>query len=44
VVGPYFEQVVGAARSGLFDTIGHLDNVKRYLHPFIQASDLAARP
>ncbi len=43
VVGPYFEQVVGAARSGLFDTIGHLDNVKRYLHPFIQASELAAR-
>ncbi len=44
VVGPYFEQIVGAARSGLFDTIGHLDNVKRYLHPFVQASDLAARP
>ena len=44
VVGPYFEQIVGAARSGLFDTIGHLDNVKRYLHPFVQASDLEARP
>jgi histidinol-phosphatase (PHP family) len=44
VVGPYFEQIVGAARSGLFDTIGHLDNVKRYLQPFIQPSELALRP
>ena len=30
---PYFTEVVAAARSGLFDTIGHLDVVKRYLHP-----------
>ena len=44
VVAPYFEQIVGAARSGLFDTIGHLDNVKRYLQPFIQPSELALRP
>ena len=35
---------MGAARSGLFDTIGHLDNVKRYLQPFIQPSELALRP
>jgi len=44
IVAPYFEQVVGAARSGLFDTIGHLDNVKRYLAPEIGAAELAARP
>jgi len=44
VLAPYFEQIVGAARSGLFDTIGHLDNVKRYLQPFIQPSALAMRP
>ena len=26
-----------AARSGLFDTIGHVDDVKRYLHPHVIA-------
>lgn len=44
IVGPYFEQVVAAARSGLFDTIGHLDVVKRYLHPYVTPAQLAARP
>jgi histidinol-phosphatase (PHP family) len=44
VVGPYFEQVAAAARSGLFDTIGHLDVVKRYLYPHLAPRDLAARP
>lgn len=44
VVGPYFEEVVAAARSGLFDTIGHLDVVKRYVHPAVMPADLAARP
>ncbi len=44
VVGPYFEEIVAAARSGLFDTIGHLDVVKRYLYPLIRPEDLAARP
>jgi histidinol-phosphatase (PHP family) len=43
-VEPYVEQVVSAARSGLFDTIGHLDVVKRYLYPFATPADLAARP
>lgn len=42
VVGPYFEQIVAAARSGIFDTIGHLDVVKRYLHPYVLPEDLAA--
>jgi histidinol-phosphatase (PHP family) len=44
VVEPYFSQVVAAARSGLFDTIGHLDVVKRYLHPHVLPDQLAARP
>ena len=43
-VAPYVDQVVGAARSGLFDTIGHLDVVKRYLFPFATPADLAGRP
>jgi len=44
VVAPYYAEIIAAARSGLFDTIGHLDVVKRYLHPFITAADLAAAP
>jgi histidinol-phosphatase (PHP family) len=33
----YFEEVERAIRSGLFDTIGHLDFVKRYIHPYLGA-------
>ena len=44
ILEPYYAEVIAAARSGLFDTIGHLDVVKRYLHPFVTASDLAERP
>ena len=44
IVAPYYEEVIAAARSGLFDTIGHLDVVKRYLHPYVTAADLATRP
>jgi histidinol-phosphatase (PHP family) len=44
IVGPYYDQVVAAARSGLFDTLGHLDVVKRYLFPHVTPVDLAARP
>jgi histidinol-phosphatase (PHP family) len=44
IVAPYFDDVVGAARSGLFDTIGHLDFVKRYLVPHVLPTDLAAAP
>jgi len=44
VVGPYFSEVIAAARSGLFDTIGHFDVVKRYLHPHVTPGDLAAAP
>jgi len=44
VVGPYFDEVIGAARSGLFDTIGHMDFVKRYLVPHVMPADLATAP
>jgi histidinol-phosphatase (PHP family) len=44
IVGPYYAQVVAAARSGLFDTLGHLDVVTRYLHPHLAPGALAARP
>jgi histidinol-phosphatase (PHP family) len=44
VVAPYFNEVRDGARSGLFDTLGHIDFVKRYLHPHFQAADFAAAP
>ena len=44
IVAPYFDEIVGAAQSGLFDTIGHLDFVKRYLVPHVMPADLAAAP
>ena len=43
IVAPYYAEIIAAARSGLFDTIGHLDVVKRYLHPHVTAEQLAAR-
>ena len=33
IVAPSFDEVEAAARSGLFDAIGHIDGVKRYLLP-----------
>ena len=44
ILGPYVETVVRSARSGLFDTIGHLDYVKRWLHPHVTPGQLAAAP
>jgi histidinol-phosphatase (PHP family) len=44
IVAPYFDEVGRAIHSELFDTIGHLDFVKRYLHPHVTAADLAAAP
>ncbi|MGZ8438823.1 MAG: histidinol-phosphatase HisJ family protein [Candidatus Limnocylindrales bacterium] len=44
IVEPSFKEVEAAARSGLFDTLGHLDVVKRYLHPHVSTSALAAAP
>ena len=44
VVAPYFGEVAAAIRSGLFDTLGHLDMVKRYLIRWFPAADYAAIP
>jgi histidinol-phosphatase (PHP family) len=44
IVAPYFRSVAAAARSGLFDALGHLDFVKRYLVPHVQPAQLAAAP
>jgi histidinol-phosphatase (PHP family) len=44
IVAPYFDEVLRAIRSGLFDTIGHLDFVKRYLVPHVAPAQLAAAP
>ena len=44
VVAPSFDEVLGAARSGLFDAVGHIDVVKRYLHPYLLPTDLAKAP
>jgi histidinol-phosphatase (PHP family) len=44
IVAPYFDEVARAIRSGLFDTIGHLDFVKRYLAPHVTPAQLAAAP
>lgn len=44
ILRPYFEQVAAAARSGLFDSIGHFDVVKRYLYPHVTPADLAGAP
>jgi histidinol-phosphatase (PHP family) len=44
ILEPYYAEVIAAARTGLFDTIGHLDVVRRYLHPYLTFEDLAQRP
>ena len=41
---PYFAEVAAAIRSGLFDTLGHLDMIKRWLVPWFSAADCAAMP
>jgi histidinol-phosphatase (PHP family) len=44
IVEPYVTEVTSAARSGLFDTLGHLDVVKRYLLPHVTPGRLATAP
>lgn len=44
VVAPYFEEVAAGARTGLFDAMGHIDFVKRYLVPHVTPDQLAAAP
>jgi histidinol-phosphatase (PHP family) len=44
IVAPYFDEVLRAIRSGLFDTIGHLDFVKRYVMPHVTPAAFRAAP
>ena len=44
IVAPYFDDVAAAARTGLFDAMGHIDFVKRFLTPHVTPADLAAAP
>jgi histidinol-phosphatase (PHP family) len=44
IVEPYFTEVLRAIRSDLFDAIGHLDVVKRYLAPHVTAAELGTAP
>jgi len=44
IVAPYFDEVAAGARTGLFDAMGHIDFVKRYLAPHVTAADLAGAP
>jgi histidinol-phosphatase (PHP family) len=44
IVAPSFDEVEAAARSGLFDAIGHIDVVKRYLWPHVLPEALATEP
>ncbi|MER3417691.1 MAG: hypothetical protein C4343_00915, partial [Chloroflexota bacterium] len=41
ILRPYFDEVLAAARSGCFDTLGHLDFVKRYLVPHVDPAAIA---
>jgi histidinol-phosphatase (PHP family) len=43
IVAPYFAEVEAAARSGLFDALGHLDFVKRYVAGHVSPAALAER-
>jgi histidinol-phosphatase (PHP family) len=43
-MAPYFDEVERAIHSELFDTLGHLDVVKRYVYPHITPADLAGAP
>ena len=43
-VAPYFAEVQAAIRSDLFDTIGHLDQCKRWLLPWFPTAAFATIP
>jgi histidinol-phosphatase (PHP family) len=42
IVVPYFKEVAAGARTGLFDVMGHIDFVKRFLAPHLDLSELRA--
>jgi histidinol-phosphatase (PHP family) len=44
IVAPSFDEVVAAAQSGLFDAIGHIDGVKRFVYPHVKPAAFEAAP
>lgn len=44
IVAPYFDEVAACVQSELFDTIGHLDYVKKYLAGHAPPASFAAHP
>ena len=44
IIAPSFDEVAAAARSGMFDAIGHIDVVKRYLYPHVTPAAFEAAP
>ncbi len=44
IVAPSFVEVEAAARSGLFDAIGHIDQLKRFLFPHVLPAAFEAAP
>ena len=44
IVRPYFEEVEAGARSGLFDAMGHIDFVKRYLAGHVDTAEISGSP
>ena len=43
-VAPYFAEVEASIRSGMFDTVGHLDQCKRWLRPWFPPAEFATIP
>jgi histidinol-phosphatase (PHP family) len=44
IVHPYFDEVAAGIRTGLFDTMGHIDFVKRYLADMIDTGAITMSP
>ena len=44
VTAPYFDEVLGATESGLFDILGHADYVRKYVFPHITTDRFEAAP
>jgi histidinol-phosphatase (PHP family) len=44
IVAPYFDEVEAAVRTGLFDALGHIDVVKRYVMPHVMPAAFAGAP
>ncbi len=44
IVAPYFAEVLAAVRSELFDTLGHLDYVKKYVAEHVPPAAFAGAP